>query len=230
MGNEGPGFAYLKALGGSGAAKVYAQTTDAAVIEWLSGPSLGDLARSGQDKAAMAELAVVATRLQSNDLPSIPGLQRIEDWFGALFSLEFSAALPIQTRETVAHAQVLAHRLLANQSNRQTLHGDLHHDNVRLGARGYCAFDAKGVIGDRAYELANAFRNPRGAEALIRDPARIKACAACWGDAMGVAPRRMLEWAAAKTALSIAWRNGAVLKDDAELDLLAIQIDLIDAI
>lgn len=230
MGNEGPGFAFLKALEGASAAKVYAHSANAAVIEWLDGPSLGDLVRSGQEQVAMTELAGVATRIQSSDLSAASGLQRLDDWFSALFSLEFSAALPRQSREDVSQAQSLARRLLAAQGSPQALHGDLHHDNVRLGARGYCAFDAKGVVGDPAYELANAFRNPHGADDLIRDPAHIRACAICWGGAMGVAPRRMVEWAAAKTALSIAWRSGGVLADDRELELLAIQLGIIDDI
>ena len=95
-----------------------------------------------------------------------------------------------------------------------------------LGARGYCAFDAKGVLGERCYELANAFRNPKGAPILARDPVRIRFLADLWSQSFSVDRRRLLEWASVKSVLSIAWRSGAELKQDDELDLLATLVGI----
>jgi len=100
--------------------------------------------------------------------------------------------------------------------------GDLHHDKARLAEDSYLAFDAKGVVGDRAYELANAFRNPKGVEALVRDPARIERLLAQWSLGFRVAPERLLDWAVAKCALSIAWQAGTDLSGDSDLDLLEV--------
>ena len=94
--------------------------------------------------------------------------------------------------------------------------------------RGFCAFDAKGVLGERAYELANAFRNPAGAAELLRDPARQRARAASWSAAFGVDRARLRYWAAVKCALSIAWRSGGRVGADAEFDLLSCLLALCD--
>ena len=39
------------------------------------------------------------------------------------------------------------------------LHGDLHHENILLGERGWTVIDPKGVIGPRAMELGRLFHN-----------------------------------------------------------------------
>ena len=98
----------------------------------------------------------------------------------------------------------------------------VHHDNIRLGTRGFCAFDAKGVVGERTYELANAFRNPKGARKLVFNRNRIEVLADCWSQSFNVNRERLLQWAFVKCALSIAWRaKGKFVKDD-ETELLAM--------
>ena len=76
--------------------------------------------------------------------------------------------------------------------------------------------------GDPAYELANAFRNPKGAADLQRDPARISHLARIWSQGLDIERTRLLQWAAVKCALSIAWRAKGVLRDDKEADLLSL--------
>lgn len=227
MGNEGAGIAFLKALDGVGAARVYADRANAVVTEWLGGPSLGDLTRRGDDERATTELVAIANVIHGQGKGAMRALQPLNGWFDALFRLKFGARLPADARQNLQRAQVLARRLLADQSDICALHGDLHQDNIRLGARGYCSFDAKGLVGDRAYEVANAFRSPKGAEQLIRDPACIRRRAAIWGAGLGVAHLRLLEWAAAKTALSISWRSGPTLEFDPEFDLLDVQLGVL---
>lgn len=218
MRNESEGFRFLAAAGGP-AARVYKVTASAALIEWLSGPPLGDLSRAGRDAEAAAELVQVAKGLHASAIPEA-GYPRLEDWFRALFSLTVSAGASEAARRNIFRSQVLARRLLADPQDVRPLHGDLHHSNIRLGDRGYCAFDAKGVLGERAYELANAFRHPRGAPDLVREPERIRFLATLWSQEFQVGQRRLMQWAAAKCALSIAWRNGGRLGKDPELDLL----------
>lgn len=222
MGAERHGFALMAALNGKGAAKVYQTTQNAALTEWLSGPHLGDLTRNGQDTEAAIELVKVAITLHAS-MPLIPNLPTLSERFHALETLRF--ACPDRPRQALLRAQTLASHLLETQTDIRPLHGDLHHDNIRLCPRGYLAFDAKGIIGERAFELANAFRNPKCAEPLHRDPIRIRHLAQSWGQAFGIDPQRLLHWAAAKCALSIAWRSGGVVKDDAEFDLLTALLD-----
>ena len=207
--DESPGFDLLRRLQGQGAVQIYAQSGPAILMEWLTGPLLGDFTRQGQDESASLRLVQVAAGLQTFDL-AIPTLPKLADRFQPLFDAKFSPDCPSTSQSTLRHATALAKDLLANQSNIRPLHGDLHHDNIACTARGDLAFDAKGVLGDRAYELANAFRNPLGWEKRYTQPETILARAAIWSAHYNVPQTQLLNWAAAHSALSIAWTCGGV--------------------
>lgn len=228
MGNETYGFAFLRALKGTGAANIYAQSQTAALMEWLPGPSLGDLSRSGRDKDAAFQLGSVASVLHSASGFDATKWPELSAWFAPLFDMEFASDCTAGKRALIERGRDVARQRLAASTNQVPLHGDLHHDNVRLGPRGYCAFDAKGVVGDRAYELANAFRNPKGMPDLIRDPARLRFLRDTWSKSMGVKAQELMGWAVAKTSLSIAWRSKGALSSDPELDLLKPMIGVLD--
>lgn len=67
--------------------------------------------------------------------------------------------------------------------------------------------DPYGVIGDPAFEFANAFRNPVEAADLVCDPRRARWMAHEISRATGHAPDHLLKWAAARTALAMAWQG-----------------------
>lgn len=228
MGNERLGFAFLSALEGTGCAHIYASNQTAAVMEWLPGPSLGDLKRSGQDHEAATQLVAVARQLHSAPPPRGTVFPKLTGWFDALFTLEITPECAPQARANILRCQDLARHLLSTQTDMRPLHGDLHQDNIRKGARGYCAFDAKGVFGERTYELANAFRNPKGAAELVRNPDRLRHLRRLWSRQFDVDPQRLQHWAAAKCALSIAWRCKGRLTFDPELDLLDMFLSTMD--
>ncbi len=221
MRNERPGVAFLSAMAGQGVAKVYAQSNGAVLLEWLDGPSLGDLSRNGQDDQANVELVQVANTIHQGNPALGIDLPTLHDWFRALLDLRFGACYAPELRHNVERSQVVARYLLSSMVDVRPLHGDLHHDNVRRGDRGYCAFDAKGVLGERTYELANAFRNPKGVPGLVRSPKRIKHLSSLWSRLFAVDQQRLLQWATVKCALSIAWRSKHELVYDDEADLLA---------
>ncbi|MBL1437591.1 MAG: phosphotransferase [Rhodobacteraceae bacterium] len=225
MGAERAGFAVMSALNGVAAAKVLATSKNTALTEWLDGPSLGDLTRNGQDDKATHHLGETAAKMHRH-MPHIAAdLPNLTQWFQALETLTFAEDCPPHAKHNLQTAQALTRQLLATEQNPRPLHGDLHHDNIRFGPRGYAAFDAKGLIGERCFELANAFRNPKGAEPLHRDPTRIRHLANAWSQSFEVDAQRLLHWAAAKCALSIAWRSGGTAKNDPEFDLLATLLD-----
>lgn len=228
MRNEAPGLDMLEVWDGDCAARLIQRSRHAALIEWLDGPSLGDLTRQGEDRLACHKLAEVANCLHAKSRVPESGLPSLADWFQSLFELSIARNCPAPARRDLAKCQAVAKRLLASQEAVVPLHGDLHHDNVRRGARGWCAFDAKGVLGERAYELANAFRNPKRAEQTIRDPARVSYLADSLSEALGVDRQRLLDWAAVKCALSIAWRAKGRLEEDPELDLLSLLVTVAD--
>lgn len=219
--NEGPGFSLLRALNGKGTACVYEINEGAALMEWLGGPSLGDLTRIGQDAKANRHLIKVACKIHATGITAPAGLPHLNDWFADLDHSSAPTHWPAQTQHNMQRARVLAKALLAYKSDNRPLHGDLHHDNIKRGTRGYLAFDAKGVIGDRAFELANAFRNPTGADATVQNPRRIKHIAQLWGQAFEVPSTHLLSWACAFSALSLIWHlNDGETPDPTMLNLL----------
>jgi streptomycin 6-kinase len=82
------------------------------------------------------------------------------------------------------------------------LHGDLHHFNVLRAEEGWVAIDAKGVVGEPAYETGALLRNPRPAR-LERGVLRHRADRLC--EALELDRARVYGWAYAQAALSAAW-------------------------
>ena len=205
--DEAPGFDLLATQNGIGAAKVYTRSNAAILMEWLDGPLLGDLTRAGKDEKASQMLLETALTLHHAPVKNIPSLDPLPRRFRALLNAKFTADCPDGIRTDVRKTCKLAEDLLADQQDIRPLHGDLHHDNIKAGDRGYLAFDAKGVLGERTFELANAFQNPLGSEALARLPKTIQRRAALWSAGLNVSKTRLLSWAAAFSGLSLAWHN-----------------------
>jgi hypothetical protein len=64
-------------------------------------------------------------------------------------------------RDLVEPAQRIYADLCRTQRVPALLHGDLHHYNVLSDrARGWCAVDPRGVVGELEYEIGAALRNP----------------------------------------------------------------------
>jgi streptomycin 6-kinase len=86
------------------------------------------------------------------------------------------------------------------------LHGDLHHFNVLRSGAGWVAIDAKGVVGEPAYETGALLRNPKPMLLDEPDPARIlrrRADLLC--DMLDLDVARVRGWAYAQAMLSAAW-------------------------
>ncbi len=219
MQDEAAGFDFLAACDGRGAAQIHARHQAAVLMEWLDGPSLGDLVRDGQDRAAAEALIATANRLHAAPHPVVAGLDPLQNRFQALLTARFTGDCPATVQTTIRRAQEVAQGLLAAQTTVQPLHGDLHHDNVRDSARGYLAFDAKGVLGERSFELANAFRNPVGSDTISRDPAVIRTRAAIWAAGLGVTQTHLLRWAAANAGLALSWRYEGLFGPEAATEV-----------
>lgn len=216
MGNEAAGFRYLAALNGQGAARVYHAEGGIALTEWLEGPPL---AANPRDAEVIGSLAALARQLHRGAPLDGTGFTPLEDFMAFLVQFEPPAAWGADARGDIAACRHLWEHLLASQTGRAVLHGDLHPGNVICTASGLCAFDAKGIWGEPAYELANAFRHPRARPEQVLNPARIRLAAEAWSAALGCTPRRLLHWAAAKAALSLAWRTGQGQNTDLDLRL-----------
>ncbi|MGJ8527974.1 aminoglycoside phosphotransferase family protein [Maritalea sp.] len=229
MRNEAGGFDFLRSRNGLGCAKVHFADQKIALLEWLDGASLGDVARNGDDQSANTVLVEVANKIHSVNPKVEFELRTVDIWFEALLGLAMSPNANPNGVRAMRQAQQLAKLALAEQEAPMPLHGDLHHENVRLGTRGYCAFDAKGVVGEKAFELANAFRNPRGIREIVYDRTRVEALADFWSTAFGVERFKLVRWAAVRSALSIAWRcKDRTFVGDDEIELLDILLSAAD--
>lgn len=206
MKDERAGFDLQKAWAGQGAAQLYDVTQNAALLEWLDGPSLGDMVRDGQDAEATRALGDVAVKLHASSPVLNASLPTLADEFQTLLNATPLITCPPDIRALISQAQTITANLLQSQTDIRPLHRDLHHDNIKGSQRGFLAFDAKGVIGERAYELANAFRNPVAAEACYCDPIVIQKRLAHWSLTFDVPSKRLLSWAVAHVGLSLAWQ------------------------
>ena len=219
-GNEAAGTKILRLWQDRGAVQILAETQDAVLMEWLEGPSLGDLARTGDLNAALTGLAEAARRLHQTPVARSKGLRSLQQVFDPLFFCQFSTSCTPSLQQNMIRAIELARTLLDSQPDTVPLHGDLHPDNIIRTPAGDRVFDAKGYLGDPAFELANALRHPKGMAALVRQCSQIERCMMLYASAMNVDHQRLARWAAAKCALSIFWRADGPVETDREADLL----------
>jgi streptomycin 6-kinase len=201
---EGRGARLLQWYGGDGAATVFDIHGDTIFMEWLDGKTLGDAARAGHDEEATIALATVVSQLHRARPEPPQDLVPLRQRFQALFDTDVRA-WPHTARDLYARASGIALKLFDKPAAQVPLHGDLHHDNILSSDRGWLAIDPKGVIGDPAYEVANAFRNPHGAPTIAANPRRIAQMADVLAARLGLNRKRILGYAAAHSGLSVCW-------------------------
>lgn len=215
----------LRWYGGQGAVNTLDIVGRHILMEWLDGETLGDLVRRGGDAAATDILCDVIARLQQRRKKPVPdSLMPLGTQFLPMLEGDFGF-WPEPLRQVGEQARSIADRLLKSTRRTIPLHGDLHHDNVVRGERGWRAIDPKGLLGDPAYEFSNIFRNPAGFEDGSRSPERINGLADRFADRFQMDRRRIVGWAAAHTALSTFWSRdaGDPLEDD--LTMLPLLLD-----
>ncbi|WP_037309790.1 aminoglycoside phosphotransferase family protein [Ruegeria halocynthiae] len=227
-GNEAAGIKLMVRWRERGAVHIVHETANAILMEWLDGPTLGALARDGKVGVVLAMLADTARRLHQDPVATTSGLKSLNDVFAPLFACQFSADCPGSLAQNIKQAAGLAHTLLYSQQRIVPLHGDLHPDNVILTDTGPRIIDAKGYFGDPAFELANAFRHPKGMPDVIRQLSQVRQCRQLYSQALNVSPTRLMQWAAAKCALSICWRSNGTITSDSQADLLSLLLNAAD--
>ena len=146
-------------FGGRGVVEVYEQMPGAALFERLDpGEPLAALSLNGRDDEATDIIAMLLGRMAPGDPPE--GCPSVEQWGGG-FVRQAAAGDERIPNSLLDPAQRIYADLSATQRVPALLHGDLHHYNVLSDrARGWCAIDPKGVVGELEYELGAALRNP----------------------------------------------------------------------
>lgn len=215
--NERSGYRLMTWWDGQGAAKVFASSTDALLMERATGADdLARMAWSGRDDDACRILCDTVARLHAPRHGPIPELHPLETWFQPLFQLATEHA-------ALAPAADTARQLLATPQTVGPLHGDLHHENVLdFGVRGWLAIDPHGLLGERTFDYANIFTNPDLSDPsrpLATMPGRLEARLGVMIEATGIEAGRLLRWIVAWTGLSAAWFIEDGDSDGAAIDL-----------
>ena len=184
---------------GAGVARVVAHDGPALLLERAAeAPSLAAMSRQGQDREATEILCGTIAELHRPRGARPPaGLPNLKTWFQALASQSM-------VDRRLAEGSAIAQDLLRTSEGETVLHGDIHHANVLyFGEAGWRAIDPKGLIGERAYDYANIFRNPDQESALVSG--RLEERLDQVSRLADLDPQRLLRWATAHSALSAAW-------------------------
>ena len=194
-------------FGGRGVVQVYQHMPGAALFERLDpGEPLAALSLAGRDEEATEILAMLLGRMSPKDPP--PWCPTVDQWGSAFapFLTSDDSRIP---RDLVEPAQRIYADLCATQRNPALLHGDLHHYNVLSDrARGWCAIDPKGVVGELEYELAAALRNPFDRPELYASLDVVERRLEQFGMVLGLDVSRARGWCFAQSVLSQIWEIG----------------------
>jgi streptomycin 6-kinase len=198
---EKRGAAMLSWYSGDGAVTVFDVADEAIFMEWLDGPTLGEPARNGRDDEATEAFGHVVQLLHKPRDTTPEGLIPLRQRFQSLFDAD-SRIWPPTARDLYARSVGIALALFDRPSVAMPLRGDLHHDNILSSARGWLAIDPKGLLGDPAYDVANAFLNPVDVTKLAASATRIAHLADSFSGRLGFNRKRVIAWACAHAALS----------------------------
>ena len=189
---------------GRGVVQVYDYAEGAALFERLDpGEPLAVLSKSGRDDEATEILAMLLGRMAPLDPPEwCPTVQSL----GAAFARYAASGDERVPRALVEPAQRIYSELSVTERNPALLHGDLHHYNVLSDrARGWCAVDPKGVVGELEYEIGAALRNPIDRPDLFAKLDVVERRLDQFGLVLGVDVGRARGWCFAQAVLSAIW-------------------------
>lgn len=190
-------MAYLAWREGLGAARLLGVEGDWQMLEDVGARTLTHVLDHEGDAAATLIAAEVLRLLHSPSIRRAEGLQTMTDRFAALTSAA--------RREGGLFAEADACLQTLAGGPVQPLHGDLHHDNILFGGRGWLAIDPHGLIGDPAYDAANLLYNPLERQDLRTDPARARRLAEVLGPAVRRPVATVLGYGFCHACLSAAW-------------------------
>lgn len=177
-----------------------------------------DLDVLGDGAATEIAAEVLAKLLSASEHPVPSDLQPLRERFASLFR-KAKADRDIGPASLYTEAAAIAERLLSSPVEVRPLHGDLHHENIMHGPRGWLVIDPKGVLGDPGFDAANMFYNPLDRDDLCLDPSRIAGMAEVFSRTLRQDPRRLLDHALAYGCLSAAWHHedGNAVDENREL-------------
>ncbi|TPN48581.1 MULTISPECIES: aminoglycoside phosphotransferase family protein [unclassified Mesorhizobium] len=208
---------------GEGAVRLLGRDGHSMLLEFAGETLLSKVLDEQGDKIATEIAAEMMARLLSPSKHSFPSeLQPLRERFASLFK-KAATDRANGHGSLYVEAAAIADRLLADPRNVRPLHGDLHHQNILHGPRGWLAIDPKGVLGDPGFDAANMFYNPLDRDALCLDPERIAHMAEVFAMTLKQTPAAMLDHAIAYGCLSAAWHHedDNAVEENRELSIAA---------
>jgi streptomycin 6-kinase len=203
--DELQGADFLRWRDGIGCVRLLARQGGDLLLEDAGEKSLLDELNVNGDEAAMQIMAETLPAIHAGSSIPIPReLQPLKERFSSLFAkakLDRDAGL----KSLFVDAAQTAERLLDHQRDVRPLHGDLHHENVFFGPRGWLALDPKGLVGDPAFDVANLFYNPLDRTDLRTSPRRVRSIADLFAKVLGRDERTILDHGFAHACLSASW-------------------------
>lgn len=178
----------------------------------------GVIDRDGDRAATEIAAEVMAELFSASERATPADLQPLRERFASLFA-KATADAANGVRSLYVEAADVAERLLSAPRDTRPLHGDLHHDNLLLSPRGWLAIDAKGLLGDPAFDAANFFFNPLDRQELTTSDDRTGEMTAIFAGRLGIDPRHLLDYAFAWGALSSSWHAEDGNSKDEESEL-----------
>jgi streptomycin 6-kinase len=216
---------------GRGMVRLYATNGALQLLEDAGDVALSTVLAGDGDAAATDIAADVLVRLASaaTSRRVVPRtLQPLSRHFASLFARARGAPSGDPYRD----AARVAERLLRNARDERPLHGDLHHDNIFRGPRGWLAIDANGLYGDPAFDAANLLYNPLDRDDLCLDPDALHRRADTYARALSLPLPQILGYAHVYGCLSAAWHaeDGNVEDEARELRVAGAVIALARAV
>ncbi|MEO8393057.1 MAG: aminoglycoside phosphotransferase family protein [Chloroflexota bacterium] len=220
---EKVGAIALDYWGGHGAVRLLRCDDQAHLLEYASGENLVPLVKRGEDTQATEIIADVLTELHASTSAPPEGLYPLKRWFRSLFMMaETDRHAGIES--VFVRAARIAEGLLDDPREVRVLHGDIHHENIRFKAgRGWLAFDPKGLLGERTFDVANTFCNPLDMQQeLIGNEARVLTTAMIFSEKLKIDPDRLLAFTFSYLCLSASWirEDGKVPADELQIAAL----------
>ncbi len=208
--DEYEGIAALRYFDGQGAVRVLAFDEGALLMEYAGDEQLAELVWRGEDEEATRIIAEVVNKLhQPRPGVPVPQFRTLRQRFRALFD---RAARDEAAGENsiFVHGAHVAEHLLSTPREECVLHGDIQHHNIRRHpTRGWLAYDAKGLFGERTFDAANTLCNPSNVDVLVASEGRFLRNSQILAEGMGIPVARLRAYAFAYLCLSVSWWGDA---------------------
>jgi len=219
------GIGFLRWRDGAGAVRLIYVHGCWQLMEHAGERTLAGVLDAEGDDAATAIAADVIAAVHApvaNPLPS--DLMPLREQFASLSRWEGAD----RQQPMLRRGRQLAEALLQDHGPAIPLHGDIHHENILHGSRGWLTIDAKGLIGDPAYDAANIFYNPVDSR-LRSDTGRAARMADILSARLGIDRDRLLRFGAAHACLSACWHleDGNQAEADRSLEVAGAILPLL---